>query len=109
MGKGRLSSPAHFFWLGAGCLDKACVFKSLTNMARKHPDLSLSLYFQLLAVIQIIKTNHEKLSATLSFCSQPTSWAEETGLEWEAGSGQCHQEEEMKTGSERGKPQKKEK
>lgn len=66
-------------------MDKACVFKSLTW--QESTQISLSFYFQLLAVIQIIKTNHEKLGATLSFCSQPTSWAEETGLEWEAGSG----------------------
>lgn len=67
---------------------------------------SLFLYSQLLAVTQIIKTNHTKLDSTRSFCPQPTSWVLGMGLESEAGgvSGQCHWEE-MKT-AQRGSPSK---
>lgn len=49
--------------------DGNCSFSPLTNAAKKCPDLSLSLYCQCLAVIQIIKTNHAKLNPTLFFCS----------------------------------------
>lgn len=70
----------------ADCLRKNC-FNSLTSAARKDQDLSLNLYSQFLAVIQIInkKTNHAKLGPTLSFCSQPTFPV--VGTVWEAGSG----------------------
>lgn len=56
------------------------------QQATENPtSLSLSLYFQLLAVIQIIKTNHTKLDPTRSFFPQSTSWVLGMGLEWEAG------------------------
>lgn len=53
--------------------------------ATESPQISLSLYSQLLAVTQIIKTNHTKLDPSRSFCPQPTSWVLGMGLEWEAG------------------------
>lgn len=42
--------------------------------SHREAHVSLSLYFQLLAVIQIIKTNHTKLDPARSFFPQPTSW-----------------------------------
>lgn len=42
--------------------------------SHREPHFSLSLYFQLLAVIQIIKTNHTKLDPARSFFPLPTSW-----------------------------------
>lgn len=90
----------------ADCLRKNC-FNSLTSAARKDQDLSLNLYSQFLAVIQIInkKPTTQNLVPPSPFAPSPHSqlWAQggRQGVANATG-------EEMKTGSE-GKPQKKEK
>lgn len=68
--------------------DGNCSFSSLTNAAKKCPDLSLNLYSQCLAVIQIINKNQPRKTEShpllLLLAHLPVVG---TGLGWEAGSG----------------------
>lgn len=87
----RLGSLPHTETMPAN-LGSQDLVPTLRCYSHREPHVSLSLYFQLLAVIQIIKTNHTKLDPARSFFPQPTSWVRVGGR-----GGQRHWEE-MKIG-----------